>query len=985
VTGISGQSGARLRSCCCIPVIGYPFAQANQTYFEDLDFGGIVIGSREVEAVQDGTDFEHISDLSGHSIGRFAVRSRLGRGGMGEVYLAEDTKLKRNVALKRLAPRLQADQRFRRRFLHEAERVSSLSNHPNIAALYDIVEHSGELFLVMEYVQGTSLRERMGAPFSPRDFLLIAIQVLQGLKAAHEQQIVHRDIKPENILLSSSGDVKVCDFGLARRLNPEDGSTKISEDFFLGTVAYTAPEVLMGKQPTLQSDFFSLGVVFWEMLTGRPLFWSETFMQAADGVIHNEAGRIRAINSGVSERLEKTVLKMLRKDPSERHANVDEILAELKRTEANTSNWASRLRPLAAAIVATVVLASSWIGYKTIEGGRDAPAGAGTHRMLIADFDNRTGDPFFDKTISELLTIGLGQSRSLNVFPRARVIESLQRMQRVPMPDKIDSATAKVVCLKENLDTLISGDIVVSSKGYQIVIRAVDPRTDAARELITQTVANKDDLTKSMDTISTALRTGLGEQPALVAATSKPLSQVTTRSTLALTRFFEALDLHRSTKLTEARALLENVVQLDPDFAMAREHLASLYRTEGDWERGLAEIRRAYELRDRVTEREGYLISGMYHFHTTEYEESVEDYRRASLLFPGDAYAHKYLAEGLNKVVRLNEAVSSIRRAAELDPGDANIAELDALFLAQANRPEEALAAIQEARIKFPEVRRLASVEGFVWMMKGDFTRARLLWAEFGQGNDSLLTMRVSNAQTYMLEGELSSAIRELEDSRAERRKSTQGLFDTMSLSFLAKLYLQKGLKQEALQMGRVLADVRGSPSTLHLLREAGLIFSQAGDRPDAEIVLRKIEQVEAEFPSGYSRGVSAQIHGEIARIGGNTELARQSFEKARASWLDPSTYWSSATFYFDRKDYRQARDLLKAMIGLKGDLLRLHFGLTVPMAHLLIARCERNLGNNAEADKNYMAFLQLWGNSKDMAGFADEVRREQSTLLFKR
>jgi len=954
-------------------------------YFKDLGFGGIVIGSCEVEAVQEGTDSEHISDLSGHSIGRFDVLSRLGRGGMGEVYLAEDTKLKRKVALKRLAPRLQADQRFRRRFLHEAERVSSLSNHPNIAALYDIVEHSGELFLVMEYVEGTSLRERMGAPFSPRDFLPIAFQVLQGLKAAHEQQIVHRDIKPENILLSSSGDVKVCDFGLARRLNPEDGSTKISEDFFLGTVAYTAPEVLMGKPPTLQSDFFSLGVVFWEMLSGRPLFWSETFMQAADRVIHNEAKRIRAINADVSERLEKTVLKMLRKEPSERYANVDEILAELKNTEANTADWASRLRPLAAAIVATLVLATSWIGYKNFEAGRDAPAEAGTHRMLIADFDNRTGDPFFDKTVSELLTIGLGQSRSLNVFPRARVIESLQRMQRMPMPDKIDPATAKVVCLKENLDTLISGDIVVSGKGYQIVIRAVDPRTDAARKLITQTVANKDDLTKSMDTISTVLRTGLGEQPALVAATSKPLSQATTRSTLALTRFFEALDLHRSTKLTEARALLENVVQLDPDFAMARDHLASLYRTEGDWERGLAEITRAYELRDRVTEREGYLISGEYHFQMTDYEESVEDYRRATLLFPGDSYAHKYLAQSLNKVVRLNEAVTAIRRAAELDPGDANIAEQYVLFLAQANRPEEALTAIQEARIMFPEVHRLASVEGFVWMMKGDFTRARLLWAEFGQGNDSLLTMRVSNAQTYMLEGELSSAIRELEDSRAERRKPTQGLFDTMGLSFLAKLYLQRGLQQEALRIARVLADVRGSPSTLHWLREAGLIFSRAEDRQDAETVLRKIEQVEAEFPSGYSRGISAQIHGEVARIGGNTELARQSFERARASWLDPSTYWSSATFYFDQKDYRQARDLLKAMIGLKGDLLRWHFGLTFPMAHLLIARCERNLGNNAEADKNYMAFLQLWGNSKDMAGFANEVRREQSTLLFKR
>ncbi len=935
--------------------------------------------------MQESTDPEHISDLSGHSVGRFQVHTWLGRGGMGEVYLADDTKLKRKVALKRLAPRLQSDYRYRRRFLHEAERVSSLSHHPNIAALYDVVDESGELFLIMEYVEGKNLREHMGSPYSPKDFFPIAFQALNGLKAAHQQRVVHRDIKPENILLSNSGELKVCDFGLARRVNPEDGSTKISEDFFLGTVAYTAPEVLLGKDATFASDIFSLGVVFWEMLTGRSLFWAQTFVQSSDRVIHTTPGRICAVNAAVSERLERIVLKMLQKDPAQRYSSAGEISAELKRVESNTPNRSSRFRTVAAAAVLALAVASSWFGHKVFEMDRTISVENITHRMLIADFDNRTGDPFFDRTVRELLAIGLGQSRSLNVFPRDRVIETLQHMQRTPVPERIDPATAKVVCLKENLDTLISGDIVVSGNGYQIVIRAVDPRTDAAKKLITETVATKDELTRTIDTISTKLRTGLGEEPALVAATSKPLSQATTSSTLALARFFEALDLHRATKLTETRALLENVVQLDPDFAMAREHLSSLYRTEGDWERGLNEISRAYELRDHLTEREAYLISGTYHFQRTEYGESVEERRRATLLFPGDAYAHKDLAQSLNKVVRLNEAVASMGRAAELDPGDANIAEQYCLFLAQANQPDEALTSIQQAKVRFPTIRRFIQVEGFAWMMKGDLEKARSYWAEFGRGKDDQTTTHVSAAQSFMLDGDLKSAVQELETIRAERPKPTYAQYDTMALAFLARLYLQLGIKSEALQIAHTLGAAKESPSTAHWLREAGIVFAQAGDRRSAEAVLRKLEKVAAEFSSEYIRGITAQVRGEIARAAGNTELARQNFETSRDGWLDPSTYWSSAVFYFDQKEYRQSRDLLKAMIALKGDLLRWHFGLTLPMAHLLIARCERNLGNNAEADKHYAAFLELWSRSKDMAAFVNEVQHERDTLLFRR
>ncbi|MFQ5926217.1 MAG: serine/threonine-protein kinase, partial [Terriglobia bacterium] len=211
---------------------------------------------------------EGVQDLTGTTVGRFAIRARLGAGGMSEVYRAEDTKLKRSVALKRMAPHLRADEHYRRRFLKEAERASSL-NHPHIAGLYDVLEEKGEIYLVMEYVEGVTLRKRLREPLSIKEFLEMAIQCGEALVAAHAEGIVHRDIKPENIMLAPAGQVKVLDFGVAKRLPRPDESTMTasldSESGGLsGTPAYMAPEVLLEQESDARADIFSLGVVCYE-------------------------------------------------------------------------------------------------------------------------------------------------------------------------------------------------------------------------------------------------------------------------------------------------------------------------------------------------------------------------------------------------------------------------------------------------------------------------------------------------------------------------------------------------------------------------------------------------------------------------------------------------------------------------------------------------------------------------------------------------
>ena len=255
-----------------------------------------------------------VPDLTGTMVGRFAVRARLGAGGMGEVYLADDTKLKRPVALKRMAPRLCADELYRQRFLKEAERASSLSD-PRIAAIHDILEERNEVFLVMEYVEGVTLRQRLKGRLEVEEFLPVAVQCAEALAAAHEKAIVHHDIKPENIMVTPSGRVKILDFGIAKRMPmPKEGGITASLVTFSsplsGTPAYMAPEVLLEKEADARVDTFSLGVVFYEALSGRNPFRADTLVATIDRILHTDPESLAQVNPSVPPELAHIVARI---------------------------------------------------------------------------------------------------------------------------------------------------------------------------------------------------------------------------------------------------------------------------------------------------------------------------------------------------------------------------------------------------------------------------------------------------------------------------------------------------------------------------------------------------------------------------------------------------------------------------------------------------------------------------------------------------
>src|SRR4051812_36788748 len=288
-------------------------------------------------------NFSFGRDLSGITIGRFAVRDRIGAGGMGEVYLAEDTTLKRPVALKRVGPHLRNDWSNVQRLLKEAERASAL-NHPGVASIYDVIQERGEVLLVMEYIEGISLRQRLReGRLEIAQVIDLAIRVCDALQAAHDKSIIHGDIKPENMMLTPNGSLKLLDFGVARRMAGDeetmDDVSHLIKEHPGGTPAYMAPEVLREMEPDGRADLFSLGIVLYEMLSGRHPFYAETPTGRTEKILQLDPPPIRKLNPAVPIAVEKIVFRLLEKDREDRYQTGNEVIEDLRDAQQGRAVW----------------------------------------------------------------------------------------------------------------------------------------------------------------------------------------------------------------------------------------------------------------------------------------------------------------------------------------------------------------------------------------------------------------------------------------------------------------------------------------------------------------------------------------------------------------------------------------------------------------------------------------------------------------------
>jgi len=619
--------------------------------------------------------------LTGVVVGRFSIRERLGYGGMGEVYLAEDTKLKRAVALKRIAPHLRADEAYRKRFLKEAEQASGLSG-AHVAAIYDVVEEQNEIFLVMEYVDGQNLRQRLRQPISLQDFLNIAVQCVEAMVGAHERSIIHCDLKPENIMLTASNEIKILDFGVAKRLPRSDQSSTMDKARgFGGTLAYMAPEVLLERAVDGRADIFSLGVVFYEMLTGQHPFLSDSFVATSDRILREDPVPIDVFNSKVPKPLQHLVARMLAKEPAQRYASASELLPDLRTLQQLTTAglslklpaymmpqpWYHRVSGIAA-IVAIVTLAGALavnLGQRRSWFGK--PARQPVKSIAVLPLANLSNDPqqeYFADGMTEELISDLAKIEPLRVISRTSVMQYRNANKTLPQ-----------IAKELQVDAVVEGSVIRSGNKVRITAQLIEAPTDRHIWAETYDRDMKDVLAlqrEVADAIVQQIQIHLTPEQEARLASSRQVDPKAYEDFLKGRYYWNK---RTADSLGTALEYFERAVKEDPTYAPAYAGLADTYDLLGGYgllptttamQKAKDAAQTALRLDDKLAE--GYTSLAGVKFFYLEWDDVEQDFQRAIALNPGYANAHHWYALYLAAANRNDEAVAQMKIAQRLDP-----------------------------------------------------------------------------------------------------------------------------------------------------------------------------------------------------------------------------------------------------------------------------------------------------------------------------
>jgi serine/threonine protein kinase/Flp pilus assembly protein TadD len=947
----------------------------------------------------------------GKIVGPYRVVEEIGQGGMGVIYRAQDTRLGRSAALKFLPDDMTRDPAALSRFKREAQTASSL-NHPHICTIYGVDEYEGHPYIAMEYLQGRMLKELTDeGPLPVERLLELAIQIADALDAAHHERIIHRDIKPSNIFVTQRGQAKVMDFGIAKKApRPQalNGGSKAgtldlelvtTPGAAMGTVAYMSPEQARGEDLDIRTDVFSFGALLYEMATGAPAFTGKTTAVIHDAILNRAPVSPSKLNPKVPSKLETVIFKSLEKDRKDRYQTAGELRADLMRLKRDIDSGKLALREShdgnfsvkhwkLLAVVAVVVgaLISDHISgpgisteskHKLKE--RDA--------ILVADFDNSTGDPVFDGALKKALEVKLDESPYFNVVPEDHIQQTLHYMGR-QADERINAELGREICQRQNAAGLLVGAIARLGNHYIIELDASSCQNGKRLGSEQSEAESKEQVLRVMGGAASRLREKLGESRNSIEKYDTPIEEATTAS----------LDALKAYSLGESQRAVGNdpgslpfyrrALEIDPNFAMAYATLGTVYANMGETKLSAENARKAFELRTRVSERERFYIAAHYYGDSGQLDKSIEEYLIWEQSYPHDWIPRNNLCSTYASMGWFEKALPEGQKAWELERNDPlPYTSLAGVYMAL-NRYDGAQGILEGAK-KIGERNHGEGLDdalfhGLMYTLaavRGD-EEAKRIHADWAHGRPEEMFLLLLQAQEAAAAGKLRLARSQWQRSAeiAEQNKFAEisALAEAIEAHWLAEL----GYTNEA-KRGTATALAKSRGYFVEPL--AADILARVGSPSEAQKLGAALEKRYGNDTLMNSTWIAtARARGHLSRR--KTQEAVKTLESALPYEL--GMVWQAVPFrtiylrgqaYLRLGDGKSAAAEFQKIVDHRGvEPLSPYY----PLAHLGLARAAAARGAKDESRQYYEKFFAFWKDADPDVALLVEAKREYGNLF---